>query len=121
MRALDSRVGLKMKNAKAVKQLFHTLAGLQGHLALFGSGADDLLLEHGYSHYKAAVEAVRADLENLGLYEVVRDAVTRSEMLSRESKYVEAEMLVLEANRKLSGASGVEGDLRHIYKAANDK
>lgn len=109
-----------MRNAKAVKQLFHTLTGLQGHIALFGSGADDLLLEHGYPRYKAEVEAIRDGLEDLGLYEVVRDAVTRSEVLSREGKYDEAEMLVLDANRKLSKASGVEDDLRRMYKAAND-
>jgi hypothetical protein len=109
-----------MRNAKAVKQFCDTLNGLQGSIALYPKGLSEFLFTAGYPRYYEEVEAIRDDLEDLGLYEVVRDAITRSEALAREGKYDEAEMLVLEVNRELSKASGAEDDLRRIYKAAND-
>ena len=66
------------------------------------------------------LESIRAELQELGLYEELRDVLTRSEALVREGQYDEAEMLVLEANRKLSKASGAEDDLRRLYTPAND-
>lgn len=109
-----------MRNAKAVKQFCNVLDGLQGGITLFKDGIDEFLLSHGYPRYKEEVETIRGGLEDLGLYELVRDAISRSEALVREGKYDEAETLVLEANRKLSKASGAEDDLRRMYKAANE-
>ncbi|NDY90852.1 hypothetical protein [Ideonella livida] len=103
-----------------MKQFFHTLTGLQGGIGLYKEGIDEFLLSHGYPRYKEEVEAIRDGLEDLGLYEVVRGAIDRSEVLVREGQFEEAEMLVLEANRKLSKASGVDDDLRRLYKSAND-
>jgi hypothetical protein len=108
-----------MKEAKALKEFFHTLTGLQGGIALFARGDDELLLDCGYPDCNKELEAIRNPLEELGLYELLRDAITQSEILVREGKYEEAETLVLEANRKLSKASGVEDDLRRLYKSAN--
>jgi hypothetical protein len=59
-------------------------------------------------------------LEELGLYEVVRDAILDSEALGLAGKYEEAADIVLEATRRLSKASGAEDDLRRMYRSAND-
>ncbi|MCA0177298.1 MAG: hypothetical protein LCH73_13615 [Proteobacteria bacterium] len=109
-----------MRNAKAVRQFCNTLDGLQGGIPMYRDGIDEFLLSHGYPRYMEEVEAIRDGLEDLGLYEMVRDAIGQSEVLVREGKFEEAEMLVLEANRELSKASGVEDGLRRVYKAAND-
>lgn len=109
-----------MRNAKAVKQFCDSLNGLQGSLALYSKGLSEFLFTAGYPRYYEEVEAIRDGLEDLGLYEVVQMAITRSEALAREGKYHEAEMLVLETNRALSKASGAENDFRRAYKAAND-
>jgi len=109
-----------MRNAKAVKQFCHSLTGLQGGIALFPEGLSEFLFTVGYPGHYEEIEAIRDGLEDLGLYDLVLNAVTRSEALAREGKYDEAEMLVLEANRRLSKASGAEDDLRRIYTSAND-
>jgi hypothetical protein len=109
-----------MTNAKAVKQFCNTLDGLQGGITLFKEGLDEFLLSHGYPRYYEQIESIRDGLEDLGLYEEVLDFVKQSEVLVREAKYHEAELLVLEINRKLSTASGAEEDLRKMYKAANE-
>jgi hypothetical protein len=109
-----------MRNAKAVKQFCRSLAGLQASIATFAEGIDEFLLSHGYPEDYRQIEAIRGGLEDLGLYEEVLGAVKQSEVLVREGKYDEAEMLVLEMNRKLSKASGAEDDLRKMYKAANE-
>jgi len=109
-----------MRNAKAVKQFCNTLDGLQGGITLFKESIDEFLLSHGYPDYYKQIEAIRDGLEELGLYEEVLGGVKQSEALVREGKYREAEMLVLEINRKLSKASGAEDELRKMYKAANE-
>jgi hypothetical protein len=109
-----------MRNAKAVKQFCHRLDGLQGSIATFAEGIDEFLLSHGFPEDYRQIEVIRGGLEDLGLYEEVLGAVKLSETLVREGKYREAELLVLEINRKLSKASGAEGDLRNMYKAANE-
>ncbi|KQV92820.1 hypothetical protein [Rhizobacter sp. Root1221] len=109
-----------MKNAKAVKQFFHTLVGLQGGIALFPAGINEFLFTAGYPRIYEELEHIRSDLAELGLYDLLNEAVTQSEVLAREGKYDDAEMLILEAGRKLSTASGVEDDLQRMYKSAND-
>lgn len=108
-----------MRNPKAVKQLCDTLDGLQGGITLFKDGIDEFLLSHGYPRFLEEIEAVRDALEDIGLYETVRDGVTRSETLVREGRYDEAQMLVLQVNRQLSKASGAEADLKRLYKSAD--
>ncbi len=109
-----------MRKPKSVKQFCSSLDGLQGSIATFAEGLSEFLLTAGYPRYYEELEAIRPGLEDLGLYGSLHQAITRSETLVREGKYQEAEMLVLEANRKLSKASGAEDDLRRLYKAAND-
>jgi len=109
-----------MRNARAVKGLCNMLDGLQGGIALFRDGLDEVLLSHGYPRYRAEVEAVRSGLEDQGLYGNVTDALVRPEFLVQEGKYDEAMDLVLDANRKLSKASDAEEDLQRRFKAAND-
>jgi hypothetical protein len=109
-----------MRNAKAVKQFCRSLDGLQGSIALFPEGLSEFLFTAGYPGHYEEIEAIRDGLDDLGLYEVVLTAVTRSEALAREGKCDEAEMLVLEASRKLSKPSGAEDDLRRIYTSANE-
>jgi len=109
-----------MRNATAVKQFCNTLDGLQGSIALFPKGLSEFLFTAGYPRYYEEIETIRGGLEDLGLYEVVRDAIARSEALAREGKYDEAEMMVLEVNRRLSKASGAEEDLRRMYRSANE-
>lgn len=109
-----------MRNVRAVKQFCNTLDGLQGGITLFKEGVDEFLLSHGYPSYYEQIEAIRDGLKDLGLYEEVLGAVKQSEAFVREGKYRDAELLVLEINRKLSKASGAEEDLRKMYKAANE-
>lgn len=109
-----------MRNAKAVKQFCHSLDGLQASIATFAEGIDEFLLSHGYPEDYKQIESIREGLEDLGLYDDVLGAVKQSEALVREGKYREAELMVLEINRRLSKASGAEDDLRKRYKAANE-
>lgn len=109
-----------MRDARAVKLFCHSLDGLQASIATFEEGIDEFLLSHGYPEDYRQIEAIRDGLEDLGLYEEVFAAVKQSEALVREGKYREAELLVLEINRKLSKASGAEDDLRKMFKAANE-
>ncbi len=109
-----------MRNAKALKQFCSSLDGLQGSIATFAEGLSEYLLTAGYPRYYEELEAIRPGLEDLGLYETMHEAIVRSEALVREGKYEEAEVLVLEANRTLSKASGADDDLRRMYKASND-
>lgn len=109
-----------MKNTKALKQFCNTLDGLQGLLLLFPKGVDEFLFTMGYPRHRKEVESLKEDLQELELYEVVRDAIAHSEALGLAGKYEEAADLVLEANRKLSTAFGAEDDLRRMYKSAND-
>jgi len=109
-----------MRQARATKQFCRVLTGLQGNIALFALGQDDLLLSHGYLSVRSELEAVRLELEELGLFAASDDAITRSEALAHQGHYDDAEMLILEANRKLMKASGAEDDMRRMYKAAND-
>lgn len=110
----------KMKKARGLKHFCRTLDGLQGSIALFPQGLSEFLFSAGYPHYFEELEAVRGALEDIGLYEAVREAITRSEVLTKEGQYRQAEMLVLEVNRQLSDASGANDDMRRTYKAAND-
>lgn len=103
-----------------MKQFCRSLTGLQGSIALYQEGLSEFLFTAGYPAHYEELEAVRGGLEDLGLYEVVREAIVRSESLAKEGKYDEAEMLVLDANRKLSEASGLWDDMRRFYKASND-
>jgi hypothetical protein len=109
-----------MRGSKGVKQFCRTLTGLQASIATYGEGLDEFLLSHGYpSDYKQIAD-IRRDLEELGMYDEVLAAVQNSEKLVREGNYREAEMLVLNINRKLAKASGAEEDLRRMYRAANE-
>src|SRR5205085_526024 len=103
-----------MRNAKGVKEFCRSLAGLQASIATFAEGIDEFLLSHGYPEDYKQIEAVRDGLEELGLYEDVLGAVKQSEVLVREGKCREAELLVLEINRKLAKASGADKDLRKM-------
>jgi hypothetical protein len=109
-----------MRNTNSVKQFCSSLDGLQGSIATFAEGLSEFLLTAGYPRYYEELEAIRTGLEDLGLYETMHEAIAHSEALVREGKYEEAERLVLEANRKLSTASGAEDDLRRMYKASNE-
>lgn len=109
-----------MRNAAAVRQFCNTLDGLQGGISLFKEGLDEFLLSHGYPSYYEQIEAIRDGLEDIGLYGDVLAAVKQSEAFVRDGKYRAAELIVIAINRRLSAASGAEGDLRKLYKAAND-
>lgn len=109
-----------MKDARGLKQFCRTLDGLQASIALFPKGLSEFLFSAGYPRYFEELEAVRCALEDIGLYEAVREAITRSEALAKEGQYRQAEILVLEVNRRLSEASGASEDMQRIYKAAND-
>lgn len=109
-----------MRSVKGVKQFCVTLATLQGEIALFPKGVSQYLFELSYPKYRRDLEAIREGLEDLGMYDMVREALSQSEALARDGKYDEAETLVLEVNRKLSEASGHNDDLRRMYKSSND-
>jgi hypothetical protein len=109
-----------MRQVRAVKLFCNSLDGLQASIATFSEGLSEFLLSAGYPRYYEEIEAIRSGLEDLNLYEEVKEAIRRSEVLVRAAKYEEAELLVLETSRKVSRLSGAEEDLRHKYTAAND-
>ena len=92
-----------------------TLDGLQGSIVAFSRGQSEHLLTVGYPICYEELEAARGGLERLGLYEEIQSVLVRSEAMVREGKYHDAEMLVLDANRNLSEASGANADLRRLY------
>ena len=109
-----------MRDASAVKRFCQTLDGMQGSILLYARGADDLLLDWGFPDCYRGLEAVRAGLEDLGLYESVKEAVTNAEVLVRAGECDAAATTILEANRTLSKRSGAEADLRRRYRSATD-
>ena len=51
-------------------------------------------------------DELQSKLEKIHMYEPVKTALARSEVLAREGKYDEAEDVILEINRALMRASG---------------
>src|SRR4051794_9699864 len=111
---------LPMAKRITAKNLCNSLDGLQGGIATFEEGLSEFLLSVGYPHHYEEIESARPALVRLGLYDFVKNAILESEALVRAGRYREAEMLVLQANRRLSEESGASDDLRRKYKAAND-
>ena len=109
-----------MRNATAVRRFCHTLDGMQGSILLFARGADDLLLDWGFTDCYRELEAVRPGLHDLGLYETVKEAVMNAEALVRAGECSAAADMILEANRTLSQRSGADEALRCRYTSAND-
>ena len=103
-----------------VKNLCNSLDGLQGGIASFEEGLSELLLSVGYPRRYEEIESAQPELVRLGLYDFVKNAILESEALVRAGSYREAEMLVLQTNRRLSEESGASDALRRMYKAAND-
>lgn len=108
-----------MRKAREVKRFCQILDGMQGSILLYARGVEDLLLDWGFPDCYRELEAVRPGLEDLGLYESVKAAVSESEALVRAGECDDAATRILEVNRTLSKLSGAEEDLRRIFTSAN--
>jgi hypothetical protein len=89
---------------------------------LYRRGINEFYLSEGFPWIYEQLEAVRRDLEALGMYEQCRDALTQAEALIRQGPEhdEEAEMLILAANRALMQASGSYEAMRRRFNASND-
>ena len=103
---------------KAIRELENTLDGIQCSVSLYRRGFAEHLIPHGFAIAREKLEAARRDLEALGLYEQCRDALARSEELVKlgPDHDEEAEMLILNANRALTQASGSFDAMRKKLK-----
>lgn len=111
-----------MKVKRSVAEFERNLGGMQGNLPLFRQGINEFYLSQGFPWIYEQLEAVRRDLEALGMYERCRDALTQAETLIRQGPEHddEAEMLILNANRALMQASGSYEAMKRRCSAAND-
>lgn len=112
-----------MKPKRSIAQFESYLEGMQGNIALYRRGINEFFLSQSFPLIYERLAAIRRDLEALGMYERVRDALTQAEALVRKGPEhdEEAEMLILNANRALMQASGSYEAMRRRYSAANDK
>jgi hypothetical protein len=111
-----------MKPKRSVVAFEADLEGMQGGIALYRRGVNEFYLSQGFPWIHEQLEAVRRDLEALGMYEQCRDALTQAEALIRQGPEhdEEAEMLILAANRALMQASGSYEAMRRRFSASND-
>lgn len=111
-----------MKVKRSIVRFENDLEGMQAGIALYRRGVDEFYLSHGFPLIYEQLEAVRDDLEALGMYEHCRDALMQAEALIRQGpeRDAEANLLILNANRALMQASGSYEAMRHRYSAAND-
>lgn len=111
-----------MKIKKSLAEFERNFGGMQGGLALYRRGVDEFYLSHGFPWIYEQLEAVRRDLEALGMYERCRDALKQAEaLIKQDSEHDdEAEILIVNANRALMQASGSYEALRRRYSAVND-
>ena len=93
-----------------------------GNITLYRRGINEFFLSHGFPRIYEQLEAVRRDLEALGMYERCRDALKQAEALVRQGPEhdEEAELLLLNVGGELAHASGSYEALRRRYSAAND-
>ena len=111
-----------MKVKRSITEFEELLGAAQGGIALYRRGVHEFFLSDGFPRYYEHLEAVRRDLEALGMYERCREALTQAEALIKQGPEhdEEAEMLILNANRALMQASGSYEAMRRRYSAAND-
>jgi hypothetical protein len=112
-----------MKVKRSIAEFENLLEAGQGGIALYRRGVNEFYLSDGFPRYYEELEAVRRDLEALGMYELCRDALLKAEALIKQSPEHddEAEMLILNANRALMQASGSYEAMRRRYSASNDE
>jgi hypothetical protein len=115
-------IEVSMKVKRSVAGFENDLEGMQGGIALYRRGANEFYLSQSFPWIYERLEAVRRDLEALGMYERCRDALTQAEALIKQGPEhdEEAEMLILSANRALMQVSGSYEAMRRRYSASND-
>lgn len=96
--------------------------GMIGCISLYRRGLDETYLSH-YSWIYKQLEAVRAKLETIGMYERCREALMQAEDLVRQGpeRDEEAATLLLAVSRELAHASGSYAKLQRKFKAQNDE
>lgn len=111
-----------MSVKRSVAAFENDLEGMQGGIALYRRGVNEYYLSQGFPWIYEKLEAIRRDLEALGMYERCRDALKQAEALIKQGPEHddEAEMLILNANRALMQASGNSEAMRRRYSASND-
>ena len=111
-----------MKPKRSIAQFENELEGMQGNIALYRRGINEFFLSQSFPLIYERLEAVRRDLESLGVYEVCRDALTQAEALVKQGAEHDeaARKLILNANRALMQASGSFDAMRHRYGSGND-
>jgi hypothetical protein len=115
-------IEVSMKVKRSVAAFENDLEGMQGGIALYRRGANEFYLSQSFPWIYERLEAVRRDLEALGMYERCRDALTQAEALITQGPEhdQEAEMSILSASRALMQASGSYEAMQRRYSASND-
>ena len=93
-----------------------------GGITLFRRDIDEFYLSQGFPHAHEELEAVRGQLEKIGMYELCRQALVEAETLVRAGPDhdQQAEDVLLAAGGRLARASGSFDKLQRRFKAVND-
>jgi hypothetical protein len=111
-----------LKAKRSVVEFENLLDYATGGIALYRKGSDEFFLTHGFPLLYEKLEAIKKDLQALGMYERCRDALRRAEALYRQGKEYDEEGsgIIVEAQRALMQASGSYKALERRYMSAND-
>lgn len=103
---------------KEIRELGNELVGLQGGISLYRKGIDEFFLSHGFEIAEQKLNAARPDLEQLGLYQQCRHALSRAHDLVKmgPTHDEEAETLILNANRALMKGAGIYEEMLNVVR-----
>lgn len=111
-----------MKAKTSIARFEGDLQGMAGNIALYRRGINEFYLSQ-YTWIYDQLEAVRRDLEAIGMYERCRDALEQAEAWVRQGPDhdQEAESLLLQVGGELARASGSYDALQRRFRSSNDR
>lgn len=109
-----------MKVNTSIVRFEGDLQGMAGNIALYRRGINEFYLSQ-YSWIYDRLEAVRPELEAIGMYDRCRDALRQTEAWVRQGPENdgEAESLLLKVGGELALASGTYDALQRRFRSSN--
>lgn len=110
-----------MRARTSIARFEGDLQGIAGNIALYRRGVNECYLSQ-YSWIYDQLEAVRRDLEVIGMYERCRGALQQAEMWVRQGPEHDrdAESLLLQVGLELATASGSYAALQRRFQSSNE-
>jgi hypothetical protein len=111
-----------MKAKTSIARFEGDLQGMAGNIALYRRGINEFYLSQ-YSWIYEQLEAVRRELEGVGMYERCRDALKQVEAWVRQGPEHDekAESLLLQVGGELARASGSYDSSQRRFRSSNDR